>query len=112
MEINVKQYLTSIYIIDLVGELDLYNSHNVKEVINKMIAEGKTKFILNLDELNYIDSGGIGSLISVYSVMRKNNLQFQIINIHGSVRQVIELTKLIGYFPISESLEDAISKME
>ena len=40
--------------------------------------------------------------------MKKMNLKFAISNVHGSVKKVIELTKLMGYFPIANSVEEAL----
>jgi len=111
MEINVKQS-SHIIILELVGELDMYNAHNIKEVINSFISEGKNKFLLDLNALTYIDSGGIGALISIYSTIKKNNLKLQIANVTGTVRQVIEITKLLNYFPISDTLEESLEKLE
>jgi anti-sigma B factor antagonist len=112
MELKVKQYsYTDIYVIDVVGEMDLYNSFKLKELVEKMIEEKKNKIIINLESLEYIDSGGIGTLININSIMKKNNQKFQIVNVKGLVRRVIELTKLMNYFPISESIDDAVDKL-
>ncbi len=78
----------------------------------KMLEKKVKRFIINLGEVDYIDSSGIGALIHICSTIKKLNYRLAIANIHGSVKKVIELTKLTGYFPISPSLEDAIRKME
>ena len=66
-------------------------------------------FIINLEQVDYIDSSGIGALIYICSTIKKMNLKLSITNIHGSVKKVIELTKLMGYFPIANTVEEAIS---
>jgi anti-sigma B factor antagonist len=95
-----------------VGDMDLYNSYKVKDFIQQLIGQNKQNFILNLEELNYIDSGGIGSLININTMIKKSNLKLQMVNVHGSVRRVIELTKLLNYFPISDNIETAVVKIE
>ena len=97
-----------IYIIDVNGEMDLYNSYKLKELVMKMLEKNVKNFIINLEQVDYIDSSGIGALIYICSTMKKMNLKFAISNVHGSVKKVIELTKLIGYFPIANSVEEAL----
>ena len=97
-----------IYIIDVNGEMDLYNSYKLKELVIKMLEKNVKNFIINLEQVDYIDSSGIGALIYICSTMKKMNLKFAISNVHGSVKKVIELTKLMGYFPIANSVEEAL----
>ncbi len=100
------------YIIDVNGEMDLYNSYKLKELVMKMLEKRVRRFIINLENVDYIDSSGIGALIYICSTIKKMNLRLIITNIHGSVKKVIELTKLMGYFPITNSIEEAILQME
>ena len=111
MELKIRKS-GLVYIIDVNGEMDLYNSYKLKELILKMIDKKIQSYIINLEKVDYIDSSGIGALIYICSTVKKNNMKFRIANIHGSVKKVIELTKLMGYFPISNSIEEAISKIE
>lgn len=107
MELKIRKNGET-YIIDVDGEMDLYNSYKLKELVIKMIEKNVKKFIINLEQVEYIDSSGIGALIYICSTMKKFNLHLSISNIHGSVKKVIELTKLTDYFPISNSVEEAI----
>jgi anti-sigma B factor antagonist len=111
MELRIRKS-KAIYIIDIQGEMDLYNSFKLKELLMKMIEKKIENFIINMDEVEYIDSSGIGALIFISSTIKKMNLHLAIANIHGSVKKVIELTKLTSYFPIVPTLEDAIKKMD
>ena len=107
MELKIRKN-GEIYIIDVNGEMDLYNSYKLKELVMKMLEKNVKKFIINLEQVDYIDSSGIGALIFISSTIKKMNLKLSISNVHGSVKKVIELTKLMGYFPISNSVEEAI----
>ena len=107
MELKIRKN-GEIYIIDVNGEMDLYNSYKLKELVMKMLEKNVKNFIINLDQVDYIDSSGIGALIYICSTMKKMNLKFAISNVHGSVKKVIELTKLMGYFPIANSVEEAL----
>jgi anti-sigma B factor antagonist len=107
MELRIRKN-QEIYIIDVQGELDLYNSYKLKELLTKMLEKKIERFIINLDEVEYIDSSGIGALIYIFSTLKKLNHKLVITNIHGSVKRVIEMTKLMEFFPLTETLDEAI----
>ncbi|TFG84546.1 MAG: STAS domain-containing protein [Spirochaetales bacterium] len=111
MELKIRKSGDN-YIIDVNGEMDLYNSYKLKELVMKMLEKKVEHFIINLENVDYIDSSGIGALIYICSTIKKMNFRLIITNIHGSVKKVIELTKLMGYFPITNSIEEAILQME
>jgi anti-sigma B factor antagonist len=111
MELKIRKNGEN-YIIDVNGEMDLYNSYKLKELVMKMLEKKVTRFIINLENVDYIDSSGIGALIYICSTIRKLYLKLVITNIHGSVKKVIELTKLMGYFPITPTIDEALKRME
>ncbi len=107
MELALRKE-SDIHIIDITGEMDLYNAYKLKELVFKLIEKNVVKFIINMDQVDYIDSSGIGALIYITSAAQKSNLKLAIANANGSVKKVIELTKLLNYFPLTESTEEAI----
>lgn len=111
MELKIRKN-KDVFIIDVSGEMDLYNSYKLKELVMKMLERQVQCMIINMEEVDYIDSSGIGALIYICSTMKKANAKLFITNIHGSVKKVIELTKLMKFFPITNSLEEAIQMLE
>jgi anti-anti-sigma factor len=111
MELKMRKN-NDVFIIDVSGEMDLYNSYKLKELVMKMMERQVKSVVINMEAVDYIDSSGIGALIHIYSTMKKASCQLYMTNIHGSVKKVIELTKLMGYFPITNSLEEALQKLE
>lgn len=110
IEINhVNQ--SGVHILRVVGELDLYNSYKLKDLVAKLTAGPIRGLILNLDKTSYIDSSGIGVLILTRSLCKNKNLFFRTVHVHGPVRRVIELTKLIGYLPILGTEEEALGEI-
>ena len=73
-----------------------------------MLEKSVKFFVINLEQVDYIDSSGIGALIYICSTIKKMNLKLAIASVHGSVKKVIELTKLMGYFPMANSVEEAL----
>jgi anti-anti-sigma factor len=111
MEIKLRRADT-IYVIDVVGEMDLYSAFKLKDVVRKMIEKKIRHYVINLDQVPYIDSSGIGALLQVFADIKKNGLRLRITGVKGSVRKVIELTKLAQYFPIVADLELAIQQLK
>ncbi|MDE7292407.1 MAG: anti-sigma factor antagonist [Treponemataceae bacterium] len=107
MELKIRKN-GDVYIIDVNGEMDLYNSYKLKELVMKMLEKSVKFFVINLEQVDYIDSSGIGALIYICSTVKKMNLKLTIASVHGSVKKVIELTKLTGYFPMANSVEEAL----
>ena len=96
-------------VISLRGEIDLYNAPEIRELVEKLITEKQVHIVIDMEEVTYIDSSGIGALISSLNNLKKKNGSLKITNITGSVRKVFELTKLSSFFDIYESIPEALS---
>ena len=105
----VKREIESVTILDVKGEIDLYNAPEIRDEINRLIEADRVRLIINLDDVSYIDSSGIGALISGLSNLKKKNGGLKIINVNGSVRKVFELTKLTTFFEIHNTEQAALA---
>ncbi len=108
MEINRRE-VGDIVIFDINGEIDLYNAPEIKEKIKDELNKNKVNVIINLDRVSYIDSSGIGVLISSLSNLKKIGGALKLINVYASVRKVFELTKLTSFFDIYDNESDALA---
>lgn len=111
MDINTRSK-GEVVILDIAGEIDLYNAPEIKDIINKLIEEKKYYVVINLEKVSYIDSSGIGALISSLSNLKKYQGGLKIINVFASVRKVFELTKLTSFFEIFDSENEAITSFD
>ena len=111
MEISQREK-DGITILDIQGEIDLYNAPEIKDIIQKLIEAQKYNVIINLEKVSYIDSSGIGALISSMSNLKKYQGGLKIINVYASVKKVFELTKLTSFFEIYESEGEALAKFK
>jgi len=111
MEIKIRE-ANGVTIFDVEGEIDLYNAPALKDEIKKKIEEQKYNIIINLAKVSYIDSSGIGALISSLSNLKKYQGGLKIINVTGSVKKVFELTKLTSFFEIFDSEEEAVNSFQ
>ncbi|MFW5683751.1 MAG: STAS domain-containing protein [Spirochaetota bacterium] len=107
MDINHKRVKPGVTIVTVAGEMDMYNSHELKSLVSRILAGTSDPLILDLKGLKYIDSSGVSVLIFVFTQARKSDIPLWYANVHGTVRKVIELTSLLNFFPIADTLEDA-----
>ena len=110
MDIKIRKFEEN-YIIDVSGEIDLYNAFRLKEVVRGMVEKRIRIFILNLKKVSYIDSSGIGALLSINAQLAQAGRAFRIVNVARPVMHVMELTKLVGFLPIDGSELDAIESV-
>jgi anti-sigma B factor antagonist len=108
MEISQRE-VGEIVVLDISGEIDLYNAPEIKDIISQLIEDQKYNVIINLEKVSYIDSSGIGALISSLSNLKKYQGGLKIINVYASVRKVFELTKLTSFFEIFDSEDEALA---
>lgn len=104
----VPREVGDVVILDIKGEIDLYNTPELRQAIENQISRGKNKIIINLADVSYIDSSGIGALISAASTLKKYNGSLKITNLYGAVRKVFELTKLTSFFEVYRDVRDAL----
>ena len=92
-------------IILLSGDVDLQYSPDAREQILKYLTAGH-HVLVDLSEVNYIDSSGIASLVEGYQVAKSKNLQFGLLGVSQTAMQVLQLARLDQVFPIHQSIED------
>ncbi|MDR1903801.1 MAG: STAS domain-containing protein [Treponema sp.] len=101
-----------IFLIEITGKLQLFDSNELKELILKMIKKKIEVFILNMKNVQAVNSSGIGALIYLASTAKKMNLRMAMINVSEGVQKAFEVTKLETYFPILPNLHTAVEMFE
>ena len=86
-------------IIDLAGQLDVYNSNDLSRLIDAYIERDFKKFILNLEKVTYLDSSTISIFIHCFQIL-KDEGRFVLAGLHGAPKEVFELAKLHDVFEI------------
>ncbi|MDR2096282.1 MAG: STAS domain-containing protein [Treponema sp.] len=101
-----------IFLIEITGKLQLFDSNELKGLILKMIKKKIEYFILNMKNVRAVNSSGIGALIYLSSTAKKMNLQIAMINVSEGVQKAFEVTKLEDYFPIFPDLHTVLALFE
>jgi anti-sigma B factor antagonist len=90
----------SIWDIQLVGDVDIQSSNQLKEEINGMLNEIETDLMIDCASLSYIDSTGLGVLIGVLKRVRKVEKEITIINAQNNIKKLLGITGLDKIFKI------------
>jgi anti-anti-sigma factor len=93
------------------GRMDAENAHQFEEACDQWINQGARHLIAELDGLQYVSSMGLRSFLAVAQKLQSNSGSLILCGLRGLPRQVFEMTRLIGVFPVYESTEQAIAKL-
>lgn len=106
MKYNTKEEETYT-IIELDGEVDLSCSPEARKQILDCLTQ-KKNLLIDLDNVSYIDSSGVASLVEGYQTAKKQGLSFGLIRVSDAAMNVLQLARLDKVFPIHSSLEERL----
>lgn len=101
MEIEIKD-LGEHKVIQVGGEVDLYNVSELKKALFGITDGRCPSVIVDMKNVNYMDSSGIGALVAGQKKMRAHNGKFALMNIHDDVMNILKLATLDRFFKIYE----------
>ena len=91
----------TITIVDLSGRISLgEGSALLRRTVRDLLDNGHTKILLNLGDVNYIDSSGIGELVSGFTAVRSREGQLKLLNLTKKVHDLLQITKLFTVFEV------------
>jgi anti-sigma B factor antagonist len=90
-----------ITVIDASGRITLGDgSAMLRKTIRQLLEEGRAKIVLNLADVDYIDSSGIGELVSAYTAVRNKNGELKLLQLTKKVHDLLQITKLFTVFEV------------
>jgi anti-anti-sigma factor len=98
-------------LLKVTGRMDAENAHEFEEACRHWVTHGKKHLIADLDGLQYVSSMGLRSFLSVAQELQSASGSLILCGLHGLPRQVFEMTRLIGLFPVFETPEQAIATL-
>jgi anti-sigma B factor antagonist len=109
VEISVRRVNTTT-IFDVVGDIDLANSPEVRKALLREVREVRTpRVLMNLTKVRYIDSSGVASLVEGLKASRDLGSRFILFGLSGAAREVLQLSRLLKIFEVYEDEETALS---
>ena len=108
MKSSTRQ-VDGVTIVDLSGRITLgEGSTMLRDIVRDMIAKGQKKILLNLGDVTYIDSSGIGELVSAFTTVRNGGGELKLLNLTKKVHDLLQITKLYTVFDIKDDEAAAI----
>jgi anti-sigma B factor antagonist len=109
MELTERSVGT-ITVLDLSGKLTIGDgAQRLKDKSESLVFQGRTRVIVNLAEVPYIDSGGLGQLVACYTTLAKAGGRLTLINLNTKNHDLLSITKLLSVFETFDSEAEAIA---
>ncbi|HWB86832.1 MAG TPA: STAS domain-containing protein [Bryobacteraceae bacterium] len=108
VKLNVRQ-VGDVSVVDVAGRITLgEGSSALRDSLRDLVSKGHKKILLNLGEVSYIDSSGIGELVSGFTSVTNNGGQLKLLNLTKRVKDLLQITKLYTVFDVHEDEAAAI----
>src|SRR5512135_887971 len=108
MQIHERE-VNDVTILDIHGKLTLGEGDELlRDKINSLIHQGRKKLILNLSEVPYIDSAGLGEIVRTYTTVSRQGGSLKLLNLTKRIQDLLSITKLLTVFETFESEADAV----
>ncbi|MCI0362996.1 MAG: STAS domain-containing protein [Phycisphaerales bacterium] len=100
-------------IIDLSGRITLgEGSSMLRQMVRDLLGKGQQKILLNLGDISYIDSSGIGELVSGYTTVRNQGGELKLLQLTKRVHDLLQITKLYTVFDVHDSEQRALESFK
>lgn len=104
-----KDDAKGVVVLGVDGQLIVGNRHELKQKVLDAVEAGERKFLIDFSSTGYIDSSGLGVLVSLSKKIREAGGELRLAGLNEDLRTLFELTKLDTLFAITESLDEALA---
>ena len=110
-DINISERQAGdVTILDLEGKVTIgEGSVALRNAIRRLLGEGKNKILLNLGSVGYIDSSGIGELVSSFTAVNKEGGSLKLLNLTQKIQDLLAITKLLTVFDVYDDEATALA---
>jgi anti-sigma B factor antagonist len=114
MDLKIEERLVgNVTILDMVGKLTMdHGAQHLKDKINSLIAQQRTSVVLNLKNVSYIDSGGLGQLAASFGSVKKTGGWMKLLSVNSRNHDLLSITRLVTLFETFDSESEAVRSFE
>jgi anti-sigma B factor antagonist len=100
-----------VVIVDVSGKVTLGDGGDVvlKDKMQSLVQQGRKKVLLNLAEVSYVDSAGLGEIVQSYATVMKNGGALKLLNVTKRIKDLLSITKLLTVFECFDSEAEAVT---
>jgi anti-sigma B factor antagonist len=104
-----ERLVGDVVILDLQGKILIGEGDDqLREAVTKLADSGKTKILLNLAEVPYVDSAGLGEVVRCYTTVSRKGGKLKLLNLTKKIQDLLAITKLLTVFETYDNEEEAI----
>ncbi|MFO1464771.1 MAG: STAS domain-containing protein [bacterium] len=111
MKVNAKEF-GEICILEIEGEVDAEHAAQLKRAIAKAREDFAKHFVLDLAKVSFIDSTGLGVLISLMRHLNESGGHLKLAGLQDEVRSIFEITRLYKVFDLAPRVEEALKELQ
>ena len=104
-----ERIVNDVTILDLKGKITLGEGDEaLKDKINSLVHQNRKKILLNLEDVPYIDSAGLGEIVRTYTTVSRQGGQLKLVNLTKRITDLLSITKLLTVFETFDTEPDAL----
>lgn len=112
MKASTRQ-VNGVTVVDMSGRITLgEGSVILRDTVRDLLGKGQKKILLNLGDVTYIDSSGIGELVSAFTSVRNQGGELKLLNLTKKVHDLLQITKLYTVFDIKDDETAAVGSFK
>jgi anti-sigma B factor antagonist len=109
MAFNARKHPGGVMVVEVDGQLIVGNRQELKQKVLDALEEGNKKFLIDFSKTGYIDSSGLGVLVSLSKKIRDEGGDLRLAGLNDDLKTLFELTKLDTLFAITDSAAEALA---
>ncbi len=104
-----EKEISGVSVLHLAGNVTLGDETNLlRTKLGELMAHGRTRLVLDLAEVHYIDSAGLGTLVAGFTSAQNQGADMKLANLTKRFKEQLHITKLVTVFDVYDSVEDAV----
>ncbi len=105
-----ERMVGDVVIVDVSGKVTLGDGGDalLKDKMGSLVQQGRKKVVLNLGDVSYVDSAGLGAIVNAYATLNKNGGALKLLNTTKRIKDLLAITKLLTIFDTFDSEPDAV----
>ena len=114
MALNIiEKEISGVTVLQVIGRVTLgEESNQLRTRLKDSLAQGKTRLVLDLAEVTYIDSAGLGTLVAGFTSAQNQGANLKLANLTKRFNEQLHITKLVTVFDVYNSVEEAVKSFE
>jgi anti-sigma B factor antagonist len=108
MTTNIRK-IGGLTIVDISGRIELgEESAALRDLVRDLLSKGRKQILFNLGDVNYIDSAGLGHLVSAFTSVRNHGGELKLVNLSNNIQNLMQITRLYTVFEIMDNESEAV----